>query len=110
MKIWTCYDGLLQQTWTYGANGNLISLANNQCLDVRRESGPAGGVIYGREKTMQTWTCSSSDPQQRKSQTTERGRPLTTRVHPRQRLNGGDLSWRSRRCQASRTIDSFRIM
>ena len=65
MKIWQCYDGLLQQTWTVGKDGSLISLANNQCLDVTKESGPSGGSIYGSQKSMQTWTCSSPDPQQR---------------------------------------------
>jgi hypothetical protein len=64
MKVWTCYDGLLQQTWTRNANG-LFSLANGQCLDVTAESGFAPGNIYPQQKTTQTWACSASDPQQR---------------------------------------------
>jgi hypothetical protein len=67
MKIWQCYTGLLQQNWSVGFNGGLFRLSNNQCLDVRLESGAGGGPIIFRDKSMQTWTCSSGDPQQRES-------------------------------------------
>lgn len=29
MKIWTCYNGLFQQTWTY-SNANTLSLTNSE--------------------------------------------------------------------------------
>lgn len=63
MKIWTCYDGLLQQTWSVNAN-RLISLGNNQCLDVTLESGRRDIKPYGSLKDLQTWQCSATDPQQ----------------------------------------------
>lgn len=55
MKLWTCYSGLAQQTWLYSATtSGLYSTANNQCLDVDN----------GDNTKLQTWTCSSPDPQQ----------------------------------------------
>lgn len=29
MKVWTCYDGLFQQTWNFGSDGRL-SLGNGE--------------------------------------------------------------------------------
>ena len=29
MKVWTCYNGLFQQTWTY-SNANTLSLTNSE--------------------------------------------------------------------------------
>lgn len=30
VKLWQCYDGLFQQTWTYNAQNGAISLANSE--------------------------------------------------------------------------------
>jgi len=64
MKIYTCYPGLLQQTWSFNGNG-LASLSNGQCLNVRAESGPGFNKPYGSLKDTQTWACSSSDPNEK---------------------------------------------
>jgi len=55
MKLWQCYPGLAQQTWSFptGSTG-LISTANNQCLDLDNSN----------FSTLQTWACSNPDPQQ----------------------------------------------
>lgn len=67
MKIWQCYDGLLQQTWNVASDGGLFALSNNQCLDVTKEDHPSPGYIYGNSNPVQTWICSSGDQQQRES-------------------------------------------
>lgn len=55
MKLWQCYSGLPQQTWTYlDSDQTQLQTSNNQCLDVQLADG----------KTLQTWECSASDPQQ----------------------------------------------
>jgi len=54
LKLWQCYPGLAQQTWNIGDGAGLYSTANNECLDVRAED----------PNVLQTWQCSSSDPQQ----------------------------------------------
>lgn len=55
MKLWQCYSGLPQQTWKYLESVTTqLQTANNQCLDVEKADG----------ETLQTWTCSATDPQQ----------------------------------------------
>lgn len=64
IKVWTCGDGWLQQTWTFEA-ANRLSLGNGQCLDVVAGSGPINAKPYGSEEELQTWACSNNgDPQQ----------------------------------------------
>ncbi|GFZ48292.1 hypothetical protein JCM24511_06040 [Saitozyma sp. JCM 24511] len=64
VKIWTCYDGLDQQTWTRSAT-NTLSLSNNQCLDVTADSTTVNEEPYSLLRTLQTWQCSTNgDPQQ----------------------------------------------
>lgn len=55
MKIWQCYPGLSQQTWTpFNGNTAFFQTANNQCLDIANQD----------FVTVQTWACSAPDPQQ----------------------------------------------
>ncbi|RSH82126.1 hypothetical protein EHS25_006059 [Saitozyma podzolica] len=72
VKIWTCYDGLDQRTWTRSAT-NTLSLSNNElrssvgpgCLDVTAASTSVNEEPYSLLKTLQTWQCSTNgDPQQ----------------------------------------------
>lgn len=76
MKLWQCYDGLLQQTWTFNAENGAISLANSecgvcnslriltpladQCLDVQLGSRGQQQKPYASYQNVQTWTCSNN--------------------------------------------------
>ena len=63
MKVWDCYPGLLQQTWSF--DGHQITLSNGQALDVVKESTPSYNKPYISEKDLQTWTASTNaDPYQ----------------------------------------------
>jgi hypothetical protein len=63
IKVWTCYQGLLQQTWNF--SGNNLKLPNNQCLDVTRDSTGQTQSPYSYLETLQNWQCSTNgDPQQ----------------------------------------------
>jgi len=63
LKLWTCYPSLSQQTWTINADGT-FRLANDQCADIQRDSMPVSGPLYGKELTLQTWTCGGGNIQQ----------------------------------------------
>ncbi|EIW73070.1 hypothetical protein TREMEDRAFT_19145, partial [Tremella mesenterica DSM 1558] len=66
LKVWTCYDGLLQQTWNF-QTANVLSLPNSgyQCLDVVSGSQPGTQKPYNSVGDLQTWECSTNnDPQQ----------------------------------------------
>ncbi|GFZ44478.1 hypothetical protein JCM24511_02200 [Saitozyma sp. JCM 24511] len=61
LKVWTCYDGLLQQTWKRGAgNSNTFALSNGQCLDVERGSTGQSLLPYSALENVQTWQCSNN--------------------------------------------------
>lgn len=64
IKVWTCYEGLSQQQWYYTDDNHLAVVDGNQCLNVRKESGPVPNKPYGTLQTLQTWSCSGNDPQQ----------------------------------------------
>lgn len=67
LKIWQCYDGLPAQQ-LYITDDNHIAVENGpgQCVDVQAESGPQPAYArpYGEEKRLQTWDCSSGNPNQ----------------------------------------------
>ncbi|ORY26945.1 hypothetical protein BCR39DRAFT_469795, partial [Naematelia encephala] len=81
IKIWTCGDGWLQQTWDFESDKRL-SLSNGewifntlnthtnylwcigQCLDVVAGSGPTQTKPYGSEENLQTWECSTNGDKQ----------------------------------------------
>ncbi|GHJ86681.1 hypothetical protein NliqN6_3083 [Naganishia liquefaciens] len=54
LKLWTCYDGLYQQTFFRTEDDHLAIYNDVQCADVKREDGT----------TLQTWQCSGNNPQQ----------------------------------------------
>ena len=49
MKIWTCYDNLPAQDWTYTANALQLA-GTGLCLDLTNGSLTDGNIL-------QTWTC-----------------------------------------------------
>jgi hypothetical protein len=57
-KVWTCYDGLLQQTWK--RNGDNFALTNGQCLDVEKGSTGQKLLPYSALENIQTWQCSNN--------------------------------------------------
>ncbi|KIJ36191.1 carbohydrate-binding module family 13 protein [Sphaerobolus stellatus SS14] len=56
MKIWTCYSGVAQQTWTY-SNNKLALSVQSQCLDLTNGDLTNGNVL-------QTWQCSAGNTNQ----------------------------------------------
>jgi hypothetical protein len=56
LKIWQCYSGLTQQTWTYNA-ANHLALANGLCLDITD-----GNLANGNQ--LQVWQCAPGNPNQ----------------------------------------------
>ena len=66
LKLWECLD-VPQQIFTVDANDHIRLGAFNQCVDVKKESGPKkeGYTFFGKYRDVQTWECSDSDPEQR---------------------------------------------
>ncbi|KAI5452354.1 hypothetical protein NCC49_000914 [Naganishia albida] len=57
MKIWTCYDGLVQQRWNYNLAAQLYLVDQGQCLDLTDGNIDNGTVC-------QTWECDASNGNQ----------------------------------------------
>ncbi|KAF8988418.1 ricin B lectin domain-containing protein, partial [Cyathus striatus] len=57
MKIWTCYDNLPAQTWTYTTSNTIALSVQGQCLDLTN-----GSLTNGNQ--VQTWQCTASNTNQ----------------------------------------------
>jgi hypothetical protein len=57
MKIWTCFDNLAAQTWTYSSANTITLSINGQCLDLTN-----GSLTNGNQ--VQTWTCAAGNANQ----------------------------------------------
>lgn len=58
--MWTCYPGLVQQTFYYTSNQIILSSATGvlgQCLDVRLGSLPNQAKPYSSVGDVQSWAC-----------------------------------------------------
>ncbi|KAJ9119935.1 hypothetical protein QFC24_005418 [Naganishia onofrii] len=63
-KIWECYDNLPAQSLWITDDNHIAVVGDNQCMDVRAESGPGQTKPYGSLKDIQSWQCSGGDPYQ----------------------------------------------
>ncbi|KAJ9113194.1 hypothetical protein QFC22_006033 [Naganishia vaughanmartiniae] len=63
-KIWQCYDNVPAQNLYITGDAHLAVEGDNQCLDVRAESGPSQNKPYGSLKDVQSWQCSGGDANQ----------------------------------------------
>ena len=58
MKIWQCFSGLPQQTWTpVTTSGNIKLTTANFCLDLTNG-------IKTNQNVLQIWTCGGGNPNQ----------------------------------------------
>ncbi|KAJ8453796.1 hypothetical protein ONZ45_g19565 [Pleurotus djamor] len=57
MKVWTCYEGLAAQLWTYTPDDYIRLQGTNQCLDLTD-----GDLTNGRQ--VQTWECAGGNQNQ----------------------------------------------
>ena len=57
LKIWTCYDNLPAQSWTYTSSSQLELATGDLCVDLTNGSVADGNVV-------QTWACVAGNANQ----------------------------------------------
>lgn len=106
LKIWQCYTNLpAQQLWITGDNHIAVE-GDNQCADVRAESGPKQGTPYGSLKDVQSWQCAGGNPNQVSRRSVRVGEMLTRAPEDLWILTDRWPSIASRTITASRTMDN----